>query len=153
MSCLANSAVHEKLDEIVQKMSGDLRAEFAETDPDLKVNVTIDKKNKLSENVLDHRSFRHVMTLLNTTPNGVMSYSRSVEGLVETSSNLGIMSIEKKTGEFVFLVRSSVESSKRSLVYNIKHRHKIVKESFWVVGIEFCEGTECLDLHDGHDIL
>ena len=121
------------LEEAVAQAASEISVEYAVSDPGLSVNVTVDK-NKTVENVLDNRSFRHAMTLLNTTPNGVVSYSQNVEGLVETSVNLGIMSIEKKNGEFVFLVRSSLDSAKHSLLYNIKNLCEVVNAEFAVSG-------------------
>ena len=124
----------QPLTDIVERMQTELAAEFAVSDPKLSVTVNVDKKNKTVENVLDARSFRHAMTLLNTTPNGVVSYSQNVEGLVETSVNLGIMSIDKKNGSFVFLLRSSLESAKHSLLYNIKNLCEVVNAEFNISG-------------------
>ncbi len=55
-------------------------------------------------------------------PNGVIRMSDSMEGLVETSSNLAILKLDagKKTINADFLMRSSVDSAKNDLGERIK---------------------------------
>ncbi len=53
---------------------------------------------------------------LNALPNGVQAMSAEIEGLVETSLNLGVLSISEAGVSASFSVRSSMESSKKSLI-------------------------------------
>ncbi len=53
-------------------------------------------------------------------PNGVQAMSAHVPGLVETSLNLGILSVNTKELKAEFSVRSSIESSKQALMERIK---------------------------------
>jgi len=53
---------------------------------------------------------------LNSLPNGVQAMSADMEGLVETSLNLGVLSISEAGVSASFSVRSSVESSKKALI-------------------------------------
>lgn len=57
-----------------------------------------------------------------TVPNGVQAISHEVPGLVETSLNLGMISLDKESGQInaTFCVRSSKESAKHELTDKIE---------------------------------
>ena len=57
---------------------------------------------------------------MNTLPNGIQAMSRDVEGLVETSLNLGIAATSDNGLRLQFAVRSSVESAKQKLLDSLK---------------------------------
>ncbi len=52
-------------------------------------------------------------------PGGIQRMSADVEGLVQTSLNLGILKTEEDDVSFSFAVRSSVETEKKELVNRI----------------------------------
>ena len=56
-----------------------------------------------------------IITALITVPNGIQEMSRSIEGLVETSLNLGILKLEEAQLRASFSIRSSVSSRKAML--------------------------------------
>ncbi len=57
---------------------------------------------------------------LYSLPNGVQSMSTDIEGLVETSLNLGILTLKKEGIYIEYSVRSSIESAKYALVSKIE---------------------------------
>ena len=57
-----------------------------------------------------------VISLITAMPDGVQAMSASVEGLVETSLNLGVLTTEENRVVLEQSVRSSVESSKDHLL-------------------------------------
>ncbi len=59
---------------------------------------------------------RTVLDLMAAIPNGVMAMSRDIEGLVETSTNLGVVRTEGSRVELVCCSRSSVMSALAGLV-------------------------------------
>lgn len=59
------------------------------------------------------------------TPNGVIRMSDSVEGLVETSLNVGIIEMNDSEITMIMLVRSSVESAKDDLVETLLSIYKL----------------------------
>ena len=65
-----------------------------------------------------------IIALLVSLPNGVQKMSEDIEGLVQTSLNLGIMSTSKiamtREIKLCFSVRSSVESEKQELLDRIE---------------------------------
>ena len=54
-------------------------------------------------------------------PNGVQKFSGHIEGLVETSLNLGILSMDEECINISFSVRSSVGSAKQALADKLRY--------------------------------
>ena len=65
--------------------------------------------------IWDRPSTSRFLRLMTEVPNGVQSYSRSLEGLVETSLNLGILRVAGDAVKLTFSIRSSMERDKRYL--------------------------------------
>lgn len=61
-----------------------------------------------------------VLALLNALPNGVQAMSADIEGLVQTSLNLGILKTEENAVTMTFSVRSSVNAEKTELIDRLK---------------------------------
>lgn len=61
-------------------------------------------------------STRKTVRLLNEVPNGVQAMSGDIEGLVQTSLNLGILKTEDGVVSMTFSVRSSVNEEKAALI-------------------------------------
>ena len=61
-----------------------------------------------------------VLGLLNALPNGVQAMSKDIEGLVQTSLNLGILKTEAEGVELTFSVRSSVNAEKTALIASLR---------------------------------
>lgn len=61
-----------------------------------------------------------VLGLLNALPNGVQAMSKDIEGLVQTSLNLGILKTETEYVEMTFSVRSSVNAEKAALIASLR---------------------------------
>lgn len=61
-----------------------------------------------------------VLALLNALPNGVQKMSSDIEGLVQTSLNLGILKTEETCVSMTFSVRSSVNAEKAALIEELK---------------------------------
>ncbi|WP_264289481.1 beta-Ala-His dipeptidase [Duffyella gerundensis] len=56
------------------------------------------------------------IALLNSTPNGVIRNSDVVKGVVETSLNVGVVSINDQQAEIICLIRSLIDSGKEYVV-------------------------------------
>ena len=65
-------------------------------------------------------STKKVVRLLCDVPNGVQAMSRDIEGLVQTSLNLGILKTEGETVTMTFSVRSSVNEEKAALIEKLQ---------------------------------
>ena len=90
-----------------------LKEEYRKTDPDMKLGVYITKD--VSVKAL---SFEDSVKMCNTIyimPNGIQEMSADIEGLVETSLNLGIVKLEEDRLLLGQSLRSSVSSRKEAL--------------------------------------
>ena len=116
----------------IDKAFGEIKAEFAETDPSavclfeaLEVPVT--------EYIEDGVALRAVKSVL-ACPNGVERMSASVEGLTETSNNLAV--IRTENGHLVIrcLMRSSVDSAKEALALRMRSVFELAGAEFTTCG-------------------
>ena len=73
----------------VQEFDGIVQSELAAVEPDLSVQAT---PADLPAKVMDETAQRTLLDALYATPQGVMRMSDAVPGLVETSTNMGIVS-------------------------------------------------------------
>ena len=96
-------------------------------DPDLAVTVTaVDAV----ESAFDAASSKRAAQFLATVPNGVQRYSEDIEGLVETSLNLGVLKSDGNTVSASFAVRSSVGKQKALLLERLEQTAKEFDGSF-----------------------
>lgn len=98
------------LEKLVQREEAVLKNELHAGDPDIRLELT--KKAPKAMSVLNEASRVKAIHALNNLPNGIQAYSMDILGLVETSLNMGIMSMDGKELMLSFAVRSSVESAK-----------------------------------------
>lgn len=110
---LAAESDEKKLAEIVNAQEAILKNELHASDAD--VALVLEQKGTATVRVLDATSKISALHTLNNIPNGIQAYSMDIEGLVETSLNMGIMSMDGENLKMSFAVRSSVESAKRYL--------------------------------------
>ncbi|EHD20368.1 MULTISPECIES: beta-Ala-His dipeptidase [Brenneria] len=57
-----------------------------------------------------------LLALLNAMPNGVIRMSDEVKGVVETSLNIGVVTVDDKQAEIYCLIRSLIDSGKDAVV-------------------------------------
>ncbi len=65
-------------------------------------------------------STKNVINFLKDVPNGIIKWSSDIEGLVETSLNLGVLKTEKNYISASFAVRSSVNADKLKLLDDLE---------------------------------
>ena len=106
----------EKLLGVIKKYSEMFSHEYRVTDPDITVSAD---KCEGSFMPMDKTSTEKVIAALVNLPCGIERMSFDIEGLVQTSLNLGILETNEKDVTFSFAVRSSVESEKNALVEKI----------------------------------
>lgn len=94
---------------LVEKTEADLRGEFEVSDPDLKLTL---REVELPKKVVDAATSRTIFTALYAAPHGVEAMSTSIPGIVETSSNLAIFSLEEDGYHIVSSHRSSIQSAR-----------------------------------------
>lgn len=81
---------------------------------------------KVSEFCFTRESTANAFACICKLPNGVIAMSEHVEGLVETSLNLGVMSLEEENLHLQYATRSSVDQAKEELC---RHMRQIAERS------------------------
>lgn len=72
------------------------------------------------EKMMTEASSAAVLGLLNDLPNGVQKMSSDIEGLVQTSLNLGVLQTDENCVRMGFSVRSSVNTEKEELLSELR---------------------------------
>lgn len=85
------------------------RSEYASIDPNIQIDC---QEVPLSETAMSQVSTQKIIALLYVIPHGVLAMSGDMPGLVETSTNLGLVYTDKDKIYFESAHRSSVESKK-----------------------------------------
>lgn len=99
--------------DVVEKMQRIFSHEYRSSDPDILIECT---ETDLPEEALSSGTTEKIVALLQIIPDGVQRMSQEVEGLVETSTNLGVVRLGKRDVYFENAHRSSVESRKVLLI-------------------------------------
>lgn len=107
----------EKFESRVQWIETLLKKEMELSAPDLSINFN--KGEMTTEDVLDGHSKEIMLNSLMNLPNGVQSMSLSIDGMVETSLNMGVLNLDGEYLEVLFSVRSSVGSAKEQMLRKI----------------------------------
>ena len=103
----------EALEKAVKEMDSILKQEYATKDPDVFCGMTIGEKGIYE--AVTAEDTKKAGILIYTLPGGVQAMSGDVEGLVETSLNMGTLSLKEDYVRLGFSVRSSIESAKYML--------------------------------------
>jgi dipeptidase D len=104
---------------LVDDLSDTVKNELAAREPNL--DIVLDE-TELPEALIDANTQANLIAGIIACPNGVIRMSDSMEGLVETSTNMAIVksNVEAKTVEVACLMRSSVDSAKTELASRLK---------------------------------
>ena len=88
-------------------------ARFAAAEPGLSIALEIGGEG--SREALSSDDSAAFIRLLNDYPNGVQAMSNDIDGLVQTSLNLGVLRLEKGSCQLSSAIRSSVSAEKTAL--------------------------------------
>ena len=101
------------------EMETAFQKEYRVSDPDIKITVSGACSAECSL-PMDAASTARALCLLTCTPNGMEAMSADIEGLVQTSLNLGILVTKEDCVQASFCVRSSVATQKQMLVDRLR---------------------------------
>jgi len=102
----------EDLIKAFQQYQSEIKLEFIQTEPELELFLS---DNPLPEWVIDEDCQCNLLNALYACPHGVHSWSQTIPGLVETSTNLAAVKFEGDRIKVTTSQRSSVESAKRNI--------------------------------------
>ncbi len=108
-----------EFEELLDRMSDDICQEYASSDPNIEiVSSTLEVDDSVE--VLIEQDLETLVFLLMGVPNGIQTMSYDLKGFVESSLNLGKISIDEDHAVMLFAVRSSI----RSQIYYIADQLK-----------------------------
>lgn len=110
--------VAEKMKTVLSEVEAIYAKEYSLTDPAVVLQLSMDKET-VTESVMSEDTTKKVIAMLVNLPNGIQRMSYDIEGLVQTSLNLGILKTDESEVSAAFAVRSSVETEKAELVSRI----------------------------------
>lgn len=105
----------ERINAIADALQAEVREKYDEPD----AVVVAEDVDVLGGNALTAEDTAKVVALLCAAPNGVQSMSADMPGLVQTSLNLGIATLEDEM-KMTFSVRSSVNAEKEALLSKLR---------------------------------
>ena len=131
-SLLVNSADLMTVEDVLNDFNAEIKAEYASADPN--ATLVMASAGVADAYVLDADSKEKLLTALNLMPNGVQAMCVDLPGLVETSLNMGVVSLTNDNLELCFSVRSSVASAKAYIT------NKITQLTNFLGGSVSCSG-------------
>ncbi len=113
---------------MVKEFEGYFKNEYKEADEGLDFGA---QKIEMPDFVIDKATKDALLNAIEATPNGVIRMSMSMQGTVETSTNLSIVALRDNAIEVRALIRSSVESAKHDVesmfaaIYELANADKV----------------------------
>lgn len=104
----------------VCKIAASLQNEIRETFDEPNALLLVETTDTASKAALTKDCSSKVIALLEKVPNGIRAWSQDIEGLVETSLNLGVLTLDESELRLTFAVRSSVNDNKEALIRELK---------------------------------
>nr|WP_239032939.1 aminoacyl-histidine dipeptidase [Pseudoalteromonas luteoviolacea] len=106
-------AIHDadinQLAERIEEVQALMRKELAAIETGLTFITT---QVEASQTPMTSKSTQQLLSLLNACPNGVVRMSDDIQGVVETSLNLGVITTEQDCVEILCLIRSLIDSGR-----------------------------------------
>ncbi len=118
--------------DIIEKMNAELKDELA--DKDAMVLVEGEILDNVQTETISETDTSLIINLLHVIPNGVQATSATMEGLIETSLNIGILRFKGGILKVGISVRSCYESAKMELIVRLQSLAKLSGVSVEVTG-------------------
>ena len=115
--CTSYILVDEKdIDKAISSIKSsfdNIKGELELKDPGLVISIVKEGNEKIS--CMDDKTTRELLNMVEIMPDGVQTMSAAIEGLVETSLNMGMITTLEDKVYVVQAIRSSVDSAKEAL--------------------------------------
>lgn len=129
---LIDEADFSLLESLLAQYDQILKNEYAFQDPDVRV---ISKKGAVQSILtLDYISKEKVIFYLMNVPNGIIRMNKAMEGMVETSLNIGICKLDASGFSSSYSVRSSIDSCKDYLNEKLSYLTEFLGGSYTTDG-------------------
>ena len=113
--CLPRNQAH-MLEYSVTEFLKLMHQELSTTEPELLITV---KPVDMPEQCMDRESTRRLIFAMQQIPDGMQKMSPEIEGMVQTSLNLGILSTEDNHVSMRYLIRSNTASGKQLVLEKV----------------------------------
>lgn len=114
----------ETFSQLIREYNKILANEYRTTDKNIHINIIriSDDREPRTEytGILSDECMERIITALVNLPGGIQKMSHDIDGLVQTSLNMGILVTKKEEVIMSFSVRSSVGSEKEELVAKLR---------------------------------
>lgn len=105
----------ERINELAEQLQAEIREQYDEPE----VIIRGDDVDALGGNALTTECSSKVIALLNAAPNGIAAWSKDIDGLVQTSLNLGVVTLGEQLS-LSWALRSSVNAERETLVEKLQ---------------------------------
>jgi len=119
---ISNESVNSVV-EVIEAMQLAFSNEFKTADPQIK--LAMDKTDN-NETTFNQETKAAIINILRLLPQGVNSMSADIEGLVESSNNVGVL--ETKTD--IIYINNALRSSVRTIKHEISDRIQLIAKAF-----------------------
>lgn len=109
---------------VIERVTDDITDEYDYVESDLIIRTQVATKTPTS--VLDMQAMIGLLNAIVTCPNGVLRNSDRFEGVVETSSNLGIISTDQDMVSLHFMTRSLKDRARDNAVQRIRSCFELI---------------------------
>ncbi|MBK5253898.1 MAG: aminoacyl-histidine dipeptidase [Peptostreptococcaceae bacterium] len=92
----------------VSKLNDKIRHEYKAVDKN--INIAVINQGKDTVNALSKIDSYRAISYVNLYPQGIQNMSKEIEGLIETSLNLGVIKLEESEFKTVSAIRSAVQT-------------------------------------------
>ena len=108
----------DKFEKFVEEFKAIAKDEFNDTEPDL--DITLETLEEKPAKVMSDEAQNSMFKAVAEAPNGVIAMSESVEGIVETSTNLAIVNAKDGKLEIATLQRSLVDADRDKIAEQMR---------------------------------
>lgn len=122
----------DKAREIIEKTFAEIKEEYKVTDPDATLTLNV-RKEEMVDAFTDAATLATIIAMVNM-PDGVQKMNPEIEGLVQTSLNMGILRTDVMEVKLTYAVRSSSETEKQYLIEKLKSLTEIFGGSVEITG-------------------
>lgn len=112
----------------VEKCLNTFKSEYAGVEPDMQITTKV--INGYFDKVLSRETQEKLISALVLIPNDVLAQHTQVDNLVETSCNLGVLSVDDKHIHLVSFIRSFFESKKQYVISQMKVLAELIGAEF-----------------------
>ncbi len=101
-----------RLETLIQEYTDLVHQELAIADPDMLLTLS---EIPAATQVMSEATQQTLIDLLNACPNGVMRMSDEIQGVTETSLNVGVITTEAESVSILCLIRSLIDSGREEV--------------------------------------